>query len=301
MDYLSAWLNEHMRTLVEAAAAELASEEQLRNTVGESITTFYEALSRSAERQNLMPLHAILIDWVEARSAPTEDEPSGLLPVLATLKRAAWRTICDVEEPARAIELLEELEQIFTDAANYLARLEATALIGDLQRELQKAQSRVEHLDKSKSDFIAVAAHELKTPLTIIEGYTNMLRADFKEQDHPRVALMLSSLAGGTTRLREIIEDMIDVSLIDMNSLNLHFQPVWINRLIDMVDFDLTDAIRQRQISLAIHRDEITTKPTFGDPERLHQVFYKVISNAVKYTPDGGTVTISGREMSGFT
>ena len=239
MSELSQWLNKNMKLLIEAGSTEMASNDQLKSTVGESISAFYEALSQSAGRDSMIPLHAILIDWVEVRSAPTENELSSVLPVLAALKRVLWRQICRSESPAQALVLLEELETIFTEAVSYLAKLEAVALSDDLQRELHKAENYVRRLDKSKSDFIAVAAHELKTPLTIIEGYTNMLRSDFKEQDHPRVALMLGSLAGGISRLREIIEDMIDVSLIDMNMLNLHFQPVWVNRLIDMVEFDL--------------------------------------------------------------
>jgi signal transduction histidine kinase len=300
MSELSQWLGNNIGSLIEAGSSEMASHDQLRSTVGESVAAFFEAMRQSADRNSMIPLHAILIDWVEVRSAPTEDDPAGLLVVLTTLKRVAWRHICKLETSQHALVLLEELESIFTEAANYLAKLEAVALVDDLQRELHKAQNHVKKLDKSKSDFIAVAAHELKTPLTIIEGYTNMLRGDFKEQDHPRVALMLSSLAGGTSRLREIIEDMIDVSMIDMSLLNLHYQPVWINRLLEMVEFDLSDALRQRRITMTVDRNTITNKPTYADAERLHQVFFKVISNAVKYTPDGGTVTVTGREMPGF-
>jgi len=300
MSELAGWLGEHNDDLIRAASAELASDEQLRATVEESIAAFYEGLIHSARVQSMVPLHAILIDWVEARSAPTEEEPAGLLPVLATLKRVTWNLICSHATPEQAVRLLLESEEIFTDAGNYLSKLEAEALLSDVRRELVKAQTHVQRLDKSKSDFIAVAAHELKTPLTLIEGYTNMLRGEVVEDEQPRLSLMLSGIASGTARLREIIEDMIDVSLIDMKMLNLHFQPVWLNRLIEMVEFDLIDAARQRHIQVIVKRDELGDKPTFGDPERLYQVFQKVISNAVKYTPDGGTITVAARELPGF-
>jgi signal transduction histidine kinase len=156
-------------------------------------------------------------------------------------------------------------------------------------------------LDKSKSDFIAVAAHELKTPLTLIEGYTNMLRSEVQEAEQPRIALMLSGIASGTLRLKETVDDMIDVSLIELRLLPLHFQPVWLHSLIHMVEFELSDAIRQRQITLNIRHEELQEKLTYGDPERLHQVFYKVVSNAIKYTPDRGTINIAARDLPGFT
>ncbi len=301
MSELAQWLGEYNDALIQAASAELASDEQLRATVEESIAAFYEGLIHSARVKSMVPLHAILIDWVEARSAPTEEEPAGLLPVLATLKRVTWNQICSLAQPQQAIRLLQESEEIFTDAGNYLSKLEAEALLNDVRRELIKAQTHVQRLDKSKSDFIAVAAHELKTPLTLIEGYTNMLRGEMVEEDQPRLSLMLSGIASGTARLREIIEDMIDVSLIDMKMLGLHFQPVWLNRLIEMVEFDLIDAAHQRNIQVVVKRDELSDKPTYGDPERLYQVFQKVISNAVKYTPDGGTITVTARELPGFT
>ncbi|MEP7287947.1 MAG: HAMP domain-containing sensor histidine kinase [Chloroflexota bacterium] len=301
MDDLAQWIIEHGDALIQAASAELASDESLRATVEESIAAFYEALARTADIENMVPLHAILIDWVEARSAPTDEEPTGLLPVLATLKRVAWHQICQFATPAEAVDLLLASEEIFTDAATYLASLEVEALLNDMRRELAKAQTHVQRLDKNKSDFLAVAAHELKTPLTLIEGYTNMLRGDINEPEMPRAALMISGISGGTARLKEIIDDMIDVSLIDMRMLPLHFQPVWIHSVIQMVEFDLGEAMHQRNIELIIKYEALKDRLTYGDPERLHQVFQKVISNAVKYTPDGGSVTISARDLPGFT
>ena len=298
---LAQWLQEHLGTLTETASLELSSNHQLRSSVEESVGAFFEALVHSVRVESMVPLHAILIDWVEARSAPTEEEPAGLMPVLATLKRVVLRHICDNAKSKDAVQLLMASEEYFANASSYLASLEAEALLNDVRRELVKAQTHVQRLDKNKSDFIAVAAHELKTPLTLIEGYTNMLRGDFEESEHPRVALMLSGIASGTARLKEIIDDMIDVTLIETHMLALHFQPVWIYSLLQMVEFELADAVRQREIQLVIKHDELRDKPTYGDPERLHQVFQKIIYNAVKYTPDGGRITVSARELPGFT
>ena len=301
MSKLPAWLKQHSFQLIQAASAELSSDEQLRASVEEFIAAFYEALEHSARVQSTVPLHAILIDWVESRSAPTDEELTALLPVLATLKRVTWRQIYYLTEALDAIELILELEELFTDASNYLATLEAEALLNDLKRELAKAETHIQRLDKNKSDFIAVAGHELKTPLTLIEGYTDMLRAELPEAQYPQPALILGGIVSGAVRLREIIEDMIDVSMIDTRLLNLHFQPVWIKRLLEISAESLDEAMRQRSIQLDIRRDDLRDSPTYGDAERLLQVFDKVISNAIKYTPDGGTITISARDLPGFT
>ncbi|HLY25921.1 MAG TPA: HAMP domain-containing sensor histidine kinase [Aggregatilineales bacterium] len=301
MASLAQWLEANLQVLIEAASAELSTDETLRSSVVEAVIAFYEALHHAALVDNPLPVNAILVDWVEARSAPTEGEPAGLMPVLATLKRVVLDQMRRGADAAEAIDRFIVLDRIFSSAANFLASLEAEALLNDVRRELEKAQTHVEQIDKSKTDFIAVAAHELKTPLTLIEGYTNMLRADLDHEQHPHESLMLSGIASGTTRLKEIIDDMIDVSLIDMRMLGLHFQPVWIHALLQMVEFELAEPIRQRKLELIIKQEAVRDKPTYGDPERLHQVFQKVIYNAVKYTPDGGTITVTARELPGFT
>jgi signal transduction histidine kinase len=111
---------------------------------------------------------------------------------------------------------------------------------------------------------------------------------------------MLSGIVSGTKRLREIIQDMIDVSLIEMNLLKLHYQPVWLHRLVEILQFDFKERLGQRKLVLEIDRASVTNKPTYGDPERLYQVLYKVVSNAVKFTPDGGRIQLRGRELPGF-
>ncbi len=301
MTDLAEWLQQHTEALIRSASAELSSDEKLRATVEESLAAFFDALQRAAKMRDNMMLYVVLIDWVESRSAPTDGENSGLLQVLTTLKHVTWKKIRELATASDAVELLIESENIFAQASTYLNRLETEVLLSNAKRELDDAQTTVRRLDKSKSDFIAVAAHELKTPLTLIEGYMNMLRGDFKEPEFPRAALMLNGMAGGTSRLREIVEDMIDVSMIDLRLLNLHYQPVWIHRLLDIIVYDMTNILKQRNITLDIKRNELAEKPTYADSERMYQVVSKVISNAIKYTPDGGTITVTSRDLPGFT
>ncbi len=300
---LAQWLHVHSNQLIQAATAELSPDEALRATMQPTVASFYGALNYSAESSSYTLLHAVLINWVRSRSTLVESdhsETSGLLPIVASLKRVLWRTIREAA-PSNALDLIMAADDLFNEADQYAARLENQALAAEGQRKLDALHETIQHLDKSKSDFIAVAAHELKTPLTLIEGYSNMLRAEFTETDHPRATLMVGGIAGGTARLREIVEDMIDVSLIDLKLLNLHYQPVWIHRMIDIVGFDLAEPMRQRNIKFTANRADLTDKPTYADSERLYQALHKVVSNAIKYTPDGGAITVSSRELPGFT
>lgn len=302
MTELVDWLQDNLATLVETASRRLAQSESLRATVIEATEAFYDGLLRTMRQDSPLPLNLILLDWVEARSAPTDDDDlTGLLPVLETLKQVTWETLCAAAPPDRLVQWLTDLEHVFTGAAAYLVKLETEALLQDTRAELNRALLNVERLNKSKSDFIAVAAHELKTPLTLIEGYTDILRAEVPGENAQRLALLLEGISAGTTRLREIIQDMIDVSMIEMRLLNLYYQPVWLSHLLEILEFELAKLLKNRTLSLHIDRDSVPREPTYADPERLLQVLYKVGSNAIKYTPDGGHVRIHGRSLPGFT
>jgi len=100
--------------------------------------------------------------------------------------------------------------------------------------------------------------------------------------------------------LRQIIDDMIDVSLIDNNLLRLNIQPVWISHLLNLLDNELKKAIASRKQTLVINKFDGSDLMIYGDAERLYQALHNVTSNAIKYTPDGGTITINGRLLPGF-
>ncbi len=301
MSDLAKWIDNNMQPLTQAAVARLSQDEAQKSQVVESVEAFFDSLLHAVSMKNSTPLNVILIDWVEARSAPTEIELSSLVPVLATLKEVTWQQVFERCPLDLVATFLTELDITFTDAIVYLSRLEADALLSDMRNQLQKAQAHVKRLDKSKSNFIAVAAHELRTPLTLVEGYADMVANSKTIASDPQLPLLLEGINSGTKRLREIINDMIDVSLLDLHMMEFHFQPVWLLQVLNAAERIITKMLVNRHLSLSIERDTIPVEPTFADPDRLLQVMQKVLLNAVKYTPDGGVITVRARELSGFT
>ncbi|NJL94682.1 MAG: HAMP domain-containing histidine kinase [Anaerolineae bacterium] len=188
-----------------------------------------------------------------------------------------------------ALDVLERCQADFSQMILHLMQ-PAALPSGDEQARLQR----------HKSDFIAIAAHELKTPLTLIEGYTNMLEAQLSGEDNLRAALMLNGITSGARRLREIIEDMIDISLIEMQLLKLHRQPVWIKRLLNIVVAELQPVAAERKLSLVFDSATCPEVVTLGDPERLLQLFGKLLENAIKYTPDEGQILLTARSHEGM-
>jgi signal transduction histidine kinase len=190
---------------------------------------------------------------------------------------------------------------IFTYAFGYASQKETAIQVDHIFNRVEEARLSLERLDKSKSDFISVAAHELKTPLTLIEGYSSMLRDRLNESNGAsQNQILIKGIENGTRRLREIVDDMIDVSMIDNQMLSLSFQPVWINRLLEMVKHEFRESVTERNLDLNIMPFPGSQEMTFGDEERLHQALRNVIANAIKFTPDGGKVTVDGRLLPGF-
>jgi len=109
-----------------------------------------------------------------------------------------------------------------------------------------------------------------------------------------------NGILNGSKRLRGIIEDMLDVSLLENNLFKLNYQPYWLNRIIEFVLLELSPICKEREISFQVQEFDGFNSINFGDSERLIQLFKNLISNAIKFTPDGGCITISGRRLTGF-
>ena len=113
-------------------------------------------------------------------------------------------------------------------------------------------------------------------------------------------AIYFKGLDNGIRRLQEIIDDIIDVSIIDNDLIKLNFQPIWINKLLQIAEQELAKFVDGRSQSLITIDFEGCDQMTYGDPERLYQALRNILTNAIKYTPDGGKIIVDGRLLPGF-
>jgi len=116
----------------------------------------------------------------------------------------------------------------------------------------------------------------------------------------PQMKNYLGGVSTGIQRLRHIIDDMIDVSLIDNHLLTLNIQPLWISHLLNLTQNEFKKIISDRKLTLTILPFEGKDLMIYGDSERLYQALQNVVSNSIKYTPDEGRITINGRLLPGF-
>jgi signal transduction histidine kinase len=201
----------------------------------------------------------------------------------------------------QALIIINSLLPVFAYIFEKTAYFETRAKVNYYKKELEKNQATLKMLDKTKSGFIAVAAHELKTPLTLVEGYTAMLRDLAKANDLSKhFDIYFDGILNGTKRLQSIVSDMIDVTLIESNLLKLNFQPMWINRLFESLLLELKSVLSERKISIHLNDFDGYKLMNYGDQEKILQVFRNILLNAIKFTPDGGKIEINGRKLPGF-
>lgn len=298
-------LLEHIRpTWIARASQRLAPADQVRQTFLGLLDRFFDLWEQVIESGQVSLLDPMLDEWVNAlMQTETGKIQSNLPPIFNQFLSLTLEVTLEMLSEKEALDVLSAMMPLHAYILEYLYIKETKLQIQQVSDELSRAQGNLEQLEKTKSDFIAVAAHELRTPLTIIEGYASML----KETVPPLVdgssspgEIYLKGINGGTRRLREIVNDMIDVSVIDNNMLSLNFQPIWINRLFDVAKQDVTEHIRERNLTLSVKAFPGSNEMTFGDGERLLQAFRNVITNAIKYTPDRGTIVVDGRLLPGF-
>ncbi|MEZ0396753.1 MAG: GAF domain-containing sensor histidine kinase [Anaerolineales bacterium] len=160
---------------------------------------------------------------------------------------------------------------------------------------LDRANRNLERLDQTKSDFISIASHELRTPLTVLRGYTEMLLEDPTIKENPYHYQTIEGIHKGTLRLHEIMDSMFDIAQIDTRTLELSWQAVDVPDLIRSVCGSMAPALKERGQTLTL---DLPALPAIkADPKTLRKVFQHLLSNAIKFTPNGGKITILGRAL----
>jgi len=159
--------------------------------------------------------------------------------------------------------------------------------------ELNTALASLEKHDKNKAAFIQVAAHELRTPLTVVKGYLGMLKADPAIQGNPNLAQAVDGVLQGTSRLQQVVTSMLDVARLDNQIVIPHVEPVVISPLLRLIQKDYADDLAARSLTLNLDESIRTLPPLMGDPELVQKALDHIIVNAIKFTPDGGSITVS--------
>ncbi|MEM7034328.1 MAG: ATP-binding protein, partial [Chloroflexota bacterium] len=171
--------------------------------------------------------------------------------------------------------------------------------LGAVNQKMGSMLQKFESLDRGKADFLSIASHELRTPLTHIHGYANMLMeaTEAELQDPAYLQHIFNGIAKGSNRLKGVVDLIFDVSKAEMGEMSLAFHTVNLNNVVQEASERQEDALKQRNHTLAM--SGIDKLPEIqGSYPRLVQALEQLINNAIKYTPDNGTITVTGRNIT---
>jgi signal transduction histidine kinase/CHASE3 domain sensor protein len=257
----------------------------------------------------LRALAACDVSWLDSGDVWTTGDPApdghGSPP---EAERRAWAEVGDGpvltvavsggNERLGALTLIRDHGPAWTPVEVRLAEVVAADLgrgvhHARLYEREQQLVARLKDLDTAKTDFMSTVSHELRTPLTSIAGYLELLLdADAGALTAPQQR-MLEVIARNTRRLRELIEDMLILSRIESGAFRIGKREVDLTVLVESAITSIAPVAAKASVGL--HTEAYGPLPLHADPDQLDRVLMNLLTNAVKFTPAEGTVTVTAR------
>lgn len=230
-------------------------------------------------------------------AALTNQKSSGIktsmvFPVYAQNKPMGSLIFSMVKDYTEVTEDEKDLLSGFTDLVGLA--VQNSLLYTSLQKtteKLQEANKKLEQLDKLKDDFVSIASHELRTPMTAIRSYAwmSLYRSDIPLSD--KIKRYLSRTLISTERLINLVNDMLNISRIESGRIEIIPKPFDLITLIKDVIFEVGAKAKENNVDLNIKETQIPQ--VFADMDKLHQILLNIIGNSLKFTPPSGSITIS--------
>ncbi|MCX6898816.1 MAG: ATP-binding protein [Verrucomicrobia bacterium] len=271
---------------------------------------------------------------LQARMRELNDEKAGLSAILSSmtegvlvmdaggkirLANEALRQPMDISEEAigkTALEVFRNvpLQEIVAEAAQtgrissreltFLSPVERVFLVNAARLHVRDGVSagvvvvfhditRLKQLENLRKEFVANVSHELRTPLSIIKGYVETL-LDPHPPDAVTAQQFLQTIQRHSQRLETLIGDLLTVSALESQQARLQLEPVSLRELAATAAEELMRQAREKNMTISVEIPLEFSRPR-ADTQRLHQVFFNLLDNAVKYVPAGGRIAISAK------
>lgn len=160
-------------------------------------------------------------------------------------------------------------------------------------KDLQYANERLQQLDKLKDEFVSLASHELRTPMTVIKSYIWMFLHKKGNSLEPKEKEYLERAYSSTERLIKLVNDMLNVSRIESGRLKLEMKDLNIINLVTTVVDELVPRAQELGLKLTLNKPSVNEKILNGDADRIEQILINFIGNSLKFTPPGGSINVT--------
>ena len=249
--------------------------------IGQVVTTGYPSLTTNAG-------HWSAQTDTTSYHTPSKQLASLLVLPLRTRREILGALVIAANDPDRA------MTEDKLPLAELLAERAALAIENSkLYTEQVEARRKVEDLSRLKDEFLSIASHELRTPVTSIKGYTQLAKTLIRENDLETSEEYLDIALDQIDRMSRLILELLDVSRIETGRLEIRREPIpWPEFVRDVVNRHHT-AVSDRQFHLNVPDGG---KVVNGDRDRLEQVLGNLLENAVKYSPDGSEIFVNAED-----
>jgi signal transduction histidine kinase len=165
--------------------------------------------------------------------------------------------------------------------------------IGDLSRSFGWMTQQLQRLDQMKAEFISIATHELKTPINVINGYTELMEEGIYGPTSPKQREALQTIEEQTRVLTNLVNQLLDISRLEAGGLQLEMQSVLIQDLFTRIERSFAVLARKKNIDFKVDVESSVPVAIEADADRLHdQVLGNLLSNAMKFTPENGEICV---------
>ncbi len=231
------------------------------------------------------------LDLTVAKSLYSESNNIGLLVLGEKLSGDPY-----TPEDIKVLEIIApEVAVAIQNATNYeeIRKFNITlqGKITQATQDLRVVNAKLQQLDQLKDDFVSIASHELRTPMTVIRSYAWMAlnRSDIPLSD--KLKRYLERMFLSTERLINLVNDMLNISRIESGKIEI------VPRIFDIAalssDVFLEVGLKAKEKNLNLKVEYAKIPKVFSDPDKVHQVLLNLVGNAVKFTPEGGLITVS--------
>jgi signal transduction histidine kinase/AmiR/NasT family two-component response regulator len=272
------------------------------------ITRDHQVLEGDAEFRAVLQSPA-LIDQLSAGRILTSDEDPVLAEWVARTGRksavlspgiAAERLVCVLaaDNGRHDFDFHAASRRFLLGLASQAAMaVESALLVTELRQhnsELAEANEKLRTLDKLKSQFLSVATHELRTPLSVILGYNAMLNESLADRLTSEERDTLRESVSACKRLIRLVNSMLDVTQIESGRIQMNFAPADVRDVVNSVLTLLRPEALKKQVRLLMEVPSRLPRAVV-DTERLEQVLVNLVGNALKFTPQGGSISVALR------
>jgi signal transduction histidine kinase len=211
------------------------------------------------------------------------------------VRRRKNTTQDQLEEKQAELEVANQELRNLTQNLDQIVR-QRTRALAESESQLRRKNVELDRLNRMMAEFLSIAAHELRTPMTSIVGYMDLIVEGRLGELPDDLRRPMASVRRNVHRLKRLVEDLLDVSRLEAGKVVLRTAPCSLQHIaIDVVD-ELGPLARQKRQRLFTELEDLPQIQ--ADEDRLHQIAANLVANSIKYTPEGGAIRVAVDRMS---